>query len=347
MMFVEAQQRITDLAFAQQIVAPYSNLHEDESQLWTQAQRSPLLKFIKQTSLGHKFAYEYSVKSRQIHRAFQAFLASGPTTHTVERSDALERDVNNWDDYVWIDAGQFADKHDDLKTRKNRALDELLRAFDTWAATSSTFQQDVQLELRCDADSYMQHYVDYVKRSVSGDATAFLNANENSMMVESLLRYHDKQPASLRMQRIQAFFQSDYFFNVPEARIGSEFFALLRHRLREGKYKNKEKNRDRFGGLFYDVRFISTYAPYCDAMVVDNLMFEWATDPLIDLPKRFGVRLFSRRNWNDFLSYLDELSASQRPEVHEALKMIRPANARIPEWISQGSALLRDVDEPR
>src|SRR6185369_10547971 len=81
----------------------------------------------------------------------------------------------------------------------------------------------------------------------------------------------------LRMQRIQAFFQSDYFANVPEVRIGSELFALLRYRLRQGEYRNKDKNRNRFDGLFYDIRFISTYAPYCDAMVVDYFMVQWAT----------------------------------------------------------------------
>jgi hypothetical protein len=59
--FVEARKRITDLALAQQIIAPYSNLHEDESQLWTEARRAPLLQFIKQTSLGHRFSYEYEV----------------------------------------------------------------------------------------------------------------------------------------------------------------------------------------------------------------------------------------------------------------------------------------------
>lgn len=343
-MFVEAQKRITDLALAQQIVAPYSNLHEDESQLWTEAQRAPLLKFIKQTSLGHKFSYEYEVKNRQIHRAFQAFLASGPTAHTVERSDALERDVNEWDGYIWIDVVSFLDKHDDLKMRKDRSIEDLLDAFDAWTTSPSTFNEDVQFELRSSAKSYIEHYVDYVERIVSRDPTVFLTANENSMMIESLLHYQDKQPASLRMQRIQAFFQSDYFANVPEERIGSELFALLRHRLRQGEYKNKDKNRDRFGGLFYDIRFISTYAPYCDAMVVDNLMFQWATDPLIDLPKRFGVRLFSRRNWDEFLTYLADLAASQRPEVDEALKMIRPAGARTPEWIRRGSALIPSTD---
>ena len=335
-MFVEAQKRITALALAQQIVAPYSNLHEDESQLGGEAYRAPLLEFIKQTSLGHKFSYEYEVKERQIHRAFGEFLANGPTTHAIERSDALRRDVNDWDDYVWIDVGNFSDKYDDLKMRKDRSTDALLDAFDAWAARPSTFAEDVQIELGATAESFIEHYVEYVKRIASGDPTAFATANENSMMVESLLRYDEILPAPLRMQRIQAFFQSDYFFNVPEARIGSEFFALLRYRLRQGEYKNMHKNRDRFGGMFYDLRFISTYAPYCDAMVLDNMMFQYATDPLIDLPGRFGVQLFSRRNWDEFLTYLAELAANQRPEVEEALKLIRPLNARTPEWIKRG-----------
>lgn len=335
-MFVEAQQRITGLALAQQVVAPYSNLHEDESQLWTESQRAPLLKFIKQTSLGHKFSYEYEVKNRQIHRAFRSFLVNGPNTDTVERADALRRDVNEWDNYVWIDVGNFSDEHDALKMRKDRSVEALLDVFDTWASTNSTFEEDVQSEVRSYAKSYIEHYVDYVKSIAGGDPGAFLNANENSMMIEGLLRYDDKLPAPLRMQRIMAFFQSDYFANVPEVRIGSEFFALLRQRLRQGEFINKEKNRSRFSGLFYDVRFISTYAPYCDAMVMDNLMYQWATDPLIDLPKRLGVRLFSRRNWNEFLTYLDELEADRSPGIDDALKMIRPVGARTPEWVRRG-----------
>lgn len=333
-MFIEAQQRITDLALAQQLVAPYSNLHEDESQLWTAAQRAPLLKFIKQTSLGHKFAYEYEVKKRQTHRAFQSFLVNSPTTDAVERSDALRRDVNEWDGYVWIDVGNFSAEHDILKMRKDSSVEALLDVFDTWASTNSTFEEDVQSEVRSYAKSYIEHYVGYVKSIAEGDPDALFNANENSMMIESLLRYDDKLPAPLRMQRIMEFFQSDYFANVPEVRIGSEFFALLRQKLRQGEFINKEKNLSRFSGLFYDVRFISTYAPYCDAMVVDNLMYQFATDPLIDLPKRLGVRLFSRSNWNEFLTYLDELEANRSPAIVDALKMIHPVGARTPEWIA-------------
>lgn len=335
-LFIKAQQRITDLALAQQIVAPYSNLHEDESQLWTESQRAPLLNFIKKSSLGHKFTYEYEVKKRQIHRAFQSFLANGPTGDSVERSDALRRDVNEWDDYVWIDVGNFSDEHDALKMRKDSGVEALLDAFETWASTDSTFEYDVLSEVHSSAMSYIAHYVDYVKRIAGGDPNELLSANENSMMVGGLLGYDDKLPAPLRMQRVMEFFHSNHFANVPEVRIGSEFFALLRKKLRQGEFTNREKNRKRFGGLLYDIRFLSTYAPYCDAMVVDNLMHQFATDPLIDLPKRFGVRLFSRRNWTEFLTYLDELEANRSPAIDDALKMVRPVGARTPEWIRRG-----------
>jgi hypothetical protein len=333
--FVEASDAIRDLALAQQLVAPFSKFHEDESGLWTEQQRGPLIDFIKQTSGGHKFRDEYEVKSRQTHRAFEAFLARESTAHAVTRSDALDKDVNHWDGYVWVDVNLKPD-HDDLKRRKSGSTEQLLDLFETWAKTPSTFVEDVRTEIRSLAESYLSMYVEYVKRIASGDLSAFLTANENSMMVEGLLRYGDKLPASLRMQRLQAFLESDYFANVPHTRVGSELFALLRQRLREGAYKNRAKNRELFGGLLYDVGFIATYAPYCDAMVMDNLMYQWATDPLIDLPKRFGVRLFSRRNWDEFLAYLSDLAANQRPEIEAALKTIRPPDARTPDWLRRG-----------
>ena len=156
------------------------------------------------------------------------------------------------DGYIWIDVGNFVDKHNDLKMRKERSIEYLIDAFDAWSTSPSTFKENVELELRSSANSYMEHYVNYVERIARLDPTAFLTANENSMMIESLLRYHDKLPAPIRMQRIQTFFQSDYFANVPEARIGSELFALLRHRLRQGAYaivsvKEHIRTRERIG----------------------------------------------------------------------------------------------------
>ena len=81
-----------------------------------------------------------------------------------------------------------------------------------------------------------------------------------------------------------------------------------------------------------DVRFISTYAPYCDAMVVDTVMHHLATDPLIDLPGRFGTKFFSRSNWQDFLIYLDTVGRNRTPELTKALEWVHPPNAKEPDW---------------
>jgi hypothetical protein len=136
------------------------------------------------------------------------------------------------------------------------------------------------------------------------------------------------------MQRIAAFFDSTHFSNVPIERISAEFFALLRSMVRSGAYISREKAMKRLKGIFFDVIFISTYAPYCDAMVVDTVMHHWATHPLIDLPRRFHTRFFSRSNWQDFLSYLDAVGRNLTPQLREALAWIHPANAKAPNWPS-------------
>jgi hypothetical protein len=119
---------------------------------------------------------------------------------------------------------------------------------------------------------------------------------------------------------------------VPVDRVSSEFFALLRHMLRQGAFSSREKAEKRFKGFFYDVRFVSTYAPHCNAMVVDAFMHRWPTDPLIDLPARFGTRFFSRTNWQELPAYLDDIERSLNPELERVLKLVHPPNAKAPDW---------------
>lgn len=336
--FFDAKEKISALSIDQLIVSPYSNFHEDETLLWTPEQRDPLMKFIKQTSGGHKFWPGYHVKEMQITDAFSRFLSQTEPTTRINRADAIPNDVNKWDNYFWFDVGSFKTDSDALRSGKNEAVRSLMELFSGWAQKPSTFENDVTAELRGSRDSYIRMYMEYVKRIGDGDYNALLDSPIDSSIVEKLMRYGDERlTADYKMQRIREFFDSVYFANVPYERISSEFFALLRHRLRQGNYRNTEKTGRRFKGFFYDVSFIATYAPYCDAMVVDSSMHSWATDPLIDLPRRYGIRIFSRRNWPAFLEYLDELDISRTEELKAALQMVRPPHAKHPDW----SAILK------
>lgn len=331
--FKDAKDKIQQLAFKQLVVAPYCNIHEDETYLWKPENREHLWKFIKQTSSGHEFWSEYHVKERQLHRAFKAFVHGNDPAHHIKRDDALPDDLNAWDDYLWIDVGLPQPDSAAIRSGKDASVSALLDLFPEWALKPSTYQDDVRFELKSGAESYLRLYVDYVKRMVEGDITAMFTSPADSQIVEKLMHYDSEHlTPNLRMQRIQAFFDSEHYANVPVERISSEFFALLRLMLRQGAFSSREKSAKRFKGFFYDVRFISTYAPYCDAMVVDALMHRWATDPLIDLSARFGTRFFSRRNWNEFLAYLDIIERGLDSELEHALELVNPPNAKVPEW---------------
>ncbi|MFO1204664.1 MAG: hypothetical protein U1E63_02810 [Burkholderiales bacterium] len=338
--FMEAKDKIEQLAYKQLLVAPYCDIHEDETHLWRPENREQLWKFIKQTSAGHHFWPEYHVKEHQLFRAFEAFLRGDDPVQSIERDDALPDDLNQWDDYLWIDVSLFQPDAAAIRSRKNASASALLDRFPEWASTPSTFQQDVRIELGCGARSYLDLYADYIKRMIWGDMAAMLASPVDSQIVETLMHYDSEHlTPSLRMQRIQAFFASDHYANVPVDRIASEFFGLLRHMLRQGAFSSRAKAEKHFKGFFYDVRFISTYAPYCDAMVVDTLMHRWATDPLIDLPARFGTRFFSRRNWREFLVYLDDIQRGLDPELERALQLVHPPDAKAPNW----SGILKDM----
>jgi hypothetical protein len=166
--FVDAKKKIQKLAYDQLLVAPYSDVHHDETHLWAPEHREPLWQFIKQTSAGHKFRPEYHIKEAQIHRAFEAFLKSKPPEHHVERSDAVPKDVDTWDDYVWIDVGSFRPDADAVRSGKEKSVNSLLDLFPVWARRESTFEQDVQEELKSGAESYVNLYVEYVKRLGGG-----------------------------------------------------------------------------------------------------------------------------------------------------------------------------------
>ena len=332
-LFKEAKEKIQRLAYKQLLVAPYCNVHEDETQLCKPEQREPLWKFIKQASAGHDFWPEYQVKENQLHRAFEAFLRGKPPAHRIERDDALPSDLNEWDDYLWIDVARPSADVARLREAKAASVKALLELLPTWKAKSSTFDADFRAELASVGNSYLKLYAQYVQRMIEGEVDAFLHSPIDSMVVEKLMHYgSDHLTPPLRIQRIRAFFESEHFANVPVERISSELFAMLRLLVREGAFASHEKAMKHCKGYFYDVRFISTYAPYCDAMVVDKLMHRLATHPLIDLGKRFGTRFFSRRNWPEFLAYLDEIERGMNPEIDQALKWINPPNAKAPDW---------------
>jgi hypothetical protein len=92
-----------------------------------------------------------------------------------------------------------------------------------------------------------------------------------------------------------------------------------------GEKSFAEKAIKRPSGFYYDVKHVATYAPYCDAFIVDQPMAELLARPTVGLSERYGVKIFSLNNWNEMLTWLDQLEHGMSDAHKQALVQAYPS----------------------
>ena len=314
--FIAAAERITRLASLQLLVAPFSSIHEDETHQWEK--RSELFEFIKATARGHKFEAAYEVEQTQLVKAFKAWLDGRSTEYELEPDDALSDDLNKWDSYLRIDVGRYLGDVELIRDLKRQSAEELVNLFDSWRKQHSSFEEDVEVEHRAAGKSYMDFYVEYLAHVAGGNYMACLDAPIASQVVQTLLHLTNKDDApELRLRKCGEFLLSDHFKEAPYQWLNAHIFATLRHFVKHGFYTNRDLALRKLNGFFYDVKHIATYAPYVDAFVMDQPMADLVSRPTVNLGGRFGTMVFSLRNWNQFLAWLDQLEQEMSAEHRE------------------------------
>ena len=316
--FVEAAENIRHISGLQLLVAPFSSVHEDETHQWRGyggKNKDDLMEFIKATSRGHEFEPAYDVEQRQIVRAFKAFLAGNPSTFQIEERDAVDGGIHDWDDYFRIDVGRYIGDIELIRDLKHQSVEELIDLFPDWRQSTNSFDQDVALELQAAAKGYVESYLQYAVRVACGDYAALFDSPIMSSVVQSLLHcLSDDIAPEEGLKRVSDFFRSSHFAEVPYQFLSARIFATLKDMVKQGAYQNREKSIQRLGGLFQDVKHIATYAPYCDAFIMDQAMASLVADQRVGLKNGFAVRVFSLNNWDELLSWLAALESGMSPE---------------------------------
>ena len=274
---------------------------------------------------GHEFYPEYKVKHAQVIRGFERFLEKNDTEFPINFQDVFQSDINTWDDYFWIDVSRKPENAETVRKSKEEGVAELINIFPAWRSSTITFEEQRSIELAECANSYLRLYSDMTERAAKGDLMARLCASIDSQIVDTLLQWDSEEMGfQPRLQRIIAYFGSPYFRQVPHEWIEASLFAGLKERVKKGQYQNPEKARKRLRGIFYDIQFISLYAPYCHAMFIDSDMFEIVMNKRVGIADRFRTRFFSRSNWNEFIKCLDSLENNKTEELELALKLVHP-----------------------
>lgn len=126
------------------------------------------------------------------------------------------------------------------------------------------------------------------------------------------------------VKRIVDFLGSKHFQKTPYHDIQARIYATLKMLVKQGAYASRDKALKKLSGFYYDVKHISTYAPYCDAIIVDQVMAEVVGREQVGLAERYGGRVFSLRNWDQLLAWFDELESGMTEEHRDGLKIAYP-----------------------
>lgn len=326
--FVNAAQKIRQISAFQLLVVPFSSIHKDETYQWRgydNKNKEDLMEFIKETSRGHEFKPAYAVEQTQIVRAFQVFLDGKPAAFELKQRDAIEGDIHEWDNYYRIDVGHYMGDIEFIRDLKRQSVEELVDVFPIWRQSKNTFDQDLALEMQDAAKGYIDSYFKYASRIASGDYSALFDSPVMSMVIQSLLDcFVDEISPEERLKRVGMFFKSPHFAEIPYQWVSTRIFATLKDMVKRGAYADRDRALKRLGGFFQDVRHVSTYAPYCDAFIMDQAMASIIADPRVGLENRYGLKVFSLNNWDQFLAWLDTLEANMTTEHRVGLSEAYP-----------------------
>jgi hypothetical protein len=157
---------------------------------------------------------------------------------------------------------------------------------------------------------------------VQGSFSEYLNAPADSKLIQILMcRDGEVLNPEDRFKRLCTFLYSENFRKIPYIDISCRLFSVLRRRVREGQFSNREKAKVKLSGLFYDIDAISIYGPYSDAIFIDRAMHQWLEGQLSD---KYSFKTFSAENWGEFHGYLDEIERDCPEEVRSMLPIVYP-----------------------
>ena len=343
--WTDLHKKLKNLIGLQLIACPYSRFHHEESML-SEQWRDDLQTLYKELAGEDRLRCPDDIEFTQLRRELRAYLGQ------PESSD----DGDFWKEFCEEDPHRFTgdmvvychfDPHPQIvlnvQQRKDRTHKGMEEVAEYWRQNPQKFKQAVAVEAEAYGRSLIEAYrelVDGAKHIENMLPGELLSAYRSIVrpgefnvstppgnapgvrLVHFLMcdvlkqRPNEHNPFSV----VEEFFRSDQMKKVPFLDISSRLRATIAQQTQSDKKPRKPKPSDN-----YDVKAVSTYAPYCDAMFLDNEFRNLSEQRNIDVPGRYDVKLFSANNRDAFAGYLqDILVTGMSSEHHERLALVYP-----------------------
>ncbi len=338
--------KLEEASRSQAIVCPHSFYHVDES-LTGDIDFRLMRRLYEHFSSGKTLLPGAKIEQYQITQHFEGWLEQKKVNFQLKPDDiAFSSDLHTWSIGIGISVNLHPYSGQVEKLQKINALtkEELKNIWLRWQSEKDiTFTDRIHEEvlglgkgLISAARQFLERRTSAInKMAIEGscnfDLDDLLPPISNDIL-EALYKIarakditEDKIPETIN----KYFIDTQSLLEIPKVRINSVMYAGLAQRAAGGK-KSAPKST-------VDVQFISSYLPYCDALFVDIesalLLKEFPKNVPDSLRlKEFPAKVFSLRNKDEFLDYLDRLVKDIPASQIEILKDIEGEKYTEPYW---------------
>jgi hypothetical protein len=321
--WTELSHLINEAVLLQQIILPHSNIHHDETIV------SPFAKELRNTQehIGGDISFVSTdeIQFTQIEAFAEAFVTGVEPNLNFDVDDILDDDRNKWLEDMRIsvpfDWSSFAPETRARRTKTGEAISSLI---DRWVAKSMSFDEVLDQELNSYHQSRIEALREEQRRFEEGlaklDMMALANfaqspAFREHQFVRGLLT-ESGVSEDLLTAKIHEFWSWERHKEQPYGKILAYLFASLAAQFANGR-KNKPS-----AGLMNDISVISTYAPYVDAMFIDNECAELLRHKRCKAELSYRANIFCLNSDNEFIAYLKSIISNTPVDVRNYASII-------------------------
>lgn len=306
----------------QQVFLPHSDIHHDETTVF----HSP----IDLRGLYEFFGGDVSLmNSREVEllqdiQFAKAFFDDKEPEVSLDIEEIADGRRNDWlpDMHVGVRA-DYSQFEDHVRTVRDEVHDALKQLAETWLEENATFTGVLESEFSAIGPAKKQalaKWFEEVSNPDPSDPLALLESSGRPIYREyrELCRLLEDRGVDKGRHAIEIikFWDWGRQREIPHQRISSYMFAAVAKRVAMGEKKIIDR------GLFNDVRTISTYAPYVEALFIDKRCAALLREESIRAELDYKARIFSLSDPDEFLEYLREIEGRTPDDVREYAAMI-------------------------
>jgi len=305
-------EKLDTLCKLQLIICPDSHSHRNESLLAPSYEH--LRRMYELLSHGVTFYDSWTIKSFQILRRLSVWLGEVKEPELDVRT-IVHGEINAWQERCILSIGGLGDDIvEEIRASRDQLDEALAPIFKRWQTEGGKpFEFWYEQERKATARVLVELYQQQVTRAAlaSVGLTPFslgsFMPNAASRVIFSIKERMRKSgiPEDTIQAKLIEFLASDVFEDAPYIKISAMLYAAMARQAAAGRKKPPGR------GFSADVDTISALLLYCDAMFVDNEMYQFLhEEPIRNEIKKYKTSVFCLKVRDGFLQYLDQIKAS-------------------------------------